>query len=119
MKQGHLLYVIGVGDVEDWQAGRGSIYYFEDRNSEKALPVFSTPGEHANHYRRANFGTPKAHMDMLESVPRAHLRPLTEGRFIVMPLDAEGLARAAAAVGADYAVRDPRPGDEQEILRLT
>ena len=31
-----------------------------------------------------------------------------------MPLDAEGLARAAAAVGADYAVRDPRPGDEQE-----
>ena len=43
MEQVHL-YVIGVDDVEDWQAGRGSIYYFEDRNSEKALPVFSTPG---------------------------------------------------------------------------
>ncbi len=118
MEQGHLLYVIGVGDVEDWQAGRGSIYHIEDRNGEKALPVFSTP-EGANQYRRANFGTPKAHKDMLESVPRAHVRPLSEGRFIVMPLDAEGLARAAAAVGADYAVRDPRPGDEQEILRLT
>ncbi len=118
MEQGHLLYVIGVGDFEDWQAGGGSIYYIEDRNGEKALPVFSTP-EGANQYRRANFGTPRAHMDMLESVRGAHVTPLSEGRFIVMPLDAEGLARAATAVGADYAVLDPRPGDEQQILRLT
>ena len=118
MEQGNLLYVIGVGDFEDWQAGRGSIYYFEDRKGENALPVFSTP-EGANQYRRANFGTPRSHMDILESVRREHVTPLSEGRFIVMPLAAEGLARAATTVGADYAILDPLPGDEQEILRLT
>lgn len=59
MEQRHLLYVIGVGDVEDRQAGRGSIYYIEDRNGEKALPVFPAP-EEANQYRRANFATPSA-----------------------------------------------------------
>ena len=118
MEQGHILYVIGVGDFEDWQAGGGSIYYIEDRKGERALPVFSTP-EGANQYRRANFGTPRPPLDILKSVRREHVRPLSEGRFIVMPLDAEGLARAATAVGADYAILDPRPGDEQEILRLT
>lgn len=92
MEQGHLLYVIGVGDFEDWQVGGGSIYYIEDRKGEKALPVFSTP-EGANQYRRANFGTPSPPLDILKSVRREHVTPLSEGRFIVMPLDAEGLAR--------------------------
>ena len=59
MEQRHLLYVIGVGDAEDRQAERGSIYYIEDRNGEKALPVFPAP-EGANQYRRANFDTPSA-----------------------------------------------------------
>jgi hypothetical protein len=35
-----------------------------------------------------------------------------------MPLGAEGLARAAAMVEADYLVRDPRPGDQQDTLRV-
>ena len=43
MKQGEYLYVIGVGNSEDWEAGRGSFYCTEDRNGEKALPVFTTP----------------------------------------------------------------------------
>jgi len=112
------LHLIGLGNAEDWQAGRGSIYYIEDRNGEKAVPVFTAP-EKAEQYIRANFGAPTAHMDMLESVPESHVRALTEGRFVVMPLETEGVARAAAMAGADYLIRDPRPGGEQEILRLT
>ncbi len=117
MEQEHLR-IIALGNEEDWRAGRGSIYYIEDRNGEKAMPVFTTP-EKVERYVRANFDAPKAHMDMLESVPESQVKPLTEGRFIVMPLDAAGVAQAAAMVGADYLIRDPRPGDEQEILRLT
>jgi hypothetical protein len=111
------LHVIGLGNVEDWQAGKGSIYYIEDPNGEKAMPVFTTP-EKVKQYVSANFDAPNAHMDMLESVPESHVEPLTEGRFIVMPLDAEGVAQAAAMVGAAYLIRDPRPGDQQQILRL-
>ncbi len=117
MEQEHL-FVIGLGSREDWQAGRGSIYYIEDRKGEKAMPVFTTP-EKVKQYVSANIHVPNAHMDMLESVPESHIEPLTEGRFIVMPLDAEGVARAATMVGADYLIRDPHPGDEQQTLRLT
>ena len=35
-----------------------------------------------------------------------------------MPLRAEGLARAAAMVEADYLMRDPCPGDQQDIIRV-
>jgi hypothetical protein len=34
-------------------------------------------------------------------------------------MDQDTLASAAAMVDADYLVRDPRPGDQQEILRFT
>ncbi len=117
MEQEHL-YVIGVGNAEDWQAGRGSIYYTEAPNGEKAMPVFTT-SEKGERHIRANFGVPGAHMDMLESLPASHIEPLTEGRYIIMQLDAEGVGQAAALVGADYLIRDPRPGGEQEILRLS
>jgi len=112
------LHVIGLGSREDWQAGRGSIYYIEDRKGEKAMPVFTTP-EKVKQYISANIDAPNAHMDMLESVPESHVGPLTEGGFIVMPLDEEGVAQAAAMVGADYLIRDSRLGEQQEILRLT
>jgi hypothetical protein len=56
-------------------------------------------------------------MQLLESIGVVHAPALTSGRFIVMPLRAEGLARAAAMVEADYLVRDPRPGDQQDIMR--
>jgi hypothetical protein len=112
------LYIIGVGSTEDWEARRGSFYYIEDRNGEKAMPVFTT-AEKVEKHIDANFNTPKAHMDMLESIPESHLETLTEGRYIIMPLDTEGVAQVAATIGADYLIRDPRPGDEQEILRFS
>ena len=43
MEQGDHLHLIGVGNSEDWAAGRGSLYYIEDNNGEKCLPVFTTP----------------------------------------------------------------------------
>jgi hypothetical protein len=35
-----------------------------------------------------------------------------------MPLTHEGVALAAYRVDADYLIRDPRPGADQEILRV-
>jgi hypothetical protein len=101
MEQADYLHLIGVGNSEDWQARRGSLYYIEDKNGEKCLPVFSTLGRVAS-YVRSNFGAPKAHMDIiLESLPVSHVGPLTEGRFLDMPLDTEGVAKAAAMIDAD------------------
>jgi hypothetical protein len=118
MQENEYLYVIGIGVQADWEAGQGSLYYIEDRNGERAMPVWTT-AEAAERYAEANFGPPEAHMAMLESVGAASATPLTEGRFVLMPFATDGLARAAAIVGADYLIRDPRPGGEQEILRLT
>ena len=67
----------------------------------------------------ANFNTPQAHMAMLESVGASHSKPLTEGRFVVMPVDSHSVAKVAAIVGADYLIRDPRPGEQQEVLRFS
>ena len=55
MKDDILYYVIGLGDQEDWEAGRGSLYWIEDPNGEHALPVFTTP-EGASSYWKANSG---------------------------------------------------------------
>jgi hypothetical protein len=37
------LHVIGMGSAADWEAGRGSFYYIEDKNGEKCIPVFTSP----------------------------------------------------------------------------
>jgi hypothetical protein len=111
------LHVIGMGSEADWGAGRGSFYYIEDKNGEKCIPVF-TSAERADRFAQANFDNPGAHIQMLESIGVVHAPALTSGQFIVMPLRAEGLARAAAMVEADYLVRDPRPGDQQDIMRV-
>jgi hypothetical protein len=110
-------YIIGVGDVEDWEKGQGAFYYIEDRNGERCLPIFSTP-EKAEGYAKANFGQPQAHLSMLESGGPTSSAALTGGRFSLMPVDTEPLAGAAAAVDADYLVRDPRSRPTQETLRL-
>ena len=117
MEQGNCLYLIGLGDSGNWEAGSGGLYYMENKNGEKFLPVFTTP-ERAARYVQANFDAPKAHMDMLESVPASHVGQLTEGRFVVMSLDTKGVAEAAAMIDADYLLRDPRAGEQQQILRL-
>jgi hypothetical protein len=117
MEQADYLHVIGLGSSADWEAGRGAIYHIMDDNGEKGLPVFRT-AEGAERYGQANFNVPDAHMDMLESIPASHADLLTKGRYVIMPLDAEQLAKVVSMVEADYLIRDPRPGSEQEILRL-
>ena len=116
MEQGKNQYIIGVGNTDDWDAGRGSLYFIEGRDAAKYLPVFTTP-ERIEEYIKT-FLPPKAQMEMLESVPVTHAPTLTEGRFIVMPLNPQGLAMAANLIDADYLIRDPREGAEQEILRV-
>ncbi len=120
MQQDKPLYIIGVGGPEDWDAGAGSLYYVEDKNGEKAMPVFTT-SERIEKFIGDNFDSPEAHMQMLESLGvnvETHANPLTEGRFTVMPVNNETFIRAALKAGIDYLVRDPRPGTEQEIFRL-
>jgi hypothetical protein len=110
-------YIIGVGTVADWEAERGSLYYIEDKNGERAMPVFTTR-QRAEDHARANFDAAEAHMQMFEGLPVSHIPPLTEGRFIIMPLQIEDVVRTALMADVDYLVRDPRPGDQQEMLRL-
>jgi hypothetical protein len=110
-------YILAMGSPADWEAGKGSIFYIEDKNGEKALPVFTT-GERAREFARANFESAEAHMQMFEGLPVSHIPPLIEGRFMAMPLGIEDVAKAAAMADADYLIRDIRPGDQQEILRL-
>lgn len=120
MEQGEYDYIIGIGSRADWEAGRGSYYYIEDKNGEKALPVFTTY-EALQGFVEANFGKPEAYMQMLESIGanvETHAAPLAETRYIAMPVSTDGLAEAAAMVDADYLVRDLRTGPKQEILRL-
>ena len=115
------VYIIGVGSSADWEAGRGSLYFIEDKNGERALPIFTT-SEGVQSFAEANFGTPEAYMQMLESLGanvESHAPPLAAGSYIFMPLKPDGLELAAATIDADYLVRDPRPGEEQEVLRFS
>lgn len=112
-----LLYVIGLGSREDWEAGRGSLYWIEDPNGEHALPVFTAPEAALDHWR-ANSGV-RERLEMADSIPTTHQGPLLQNRITILPLKVESLELAAAKVRADYLVRDPRPGYEQEVLRLT
>jgi hypothetical protein len=117
MMDDEILYVIGLGDREDWEAGRGSVYWIEAPDGEHALPVFTTKEKALDHWR-ADSGV-RDRLEMVDSLPTTHQVPLLQNRITVMPLKVEGLAVAAAKVRADYLIRDPRPGHEQEILRLT
>jgi hypothetical protein len=116
-EQEEYLHIIAVGTPADWDAGKGSLYYIEDKNGEKALPVFTT-AERAEKFGRANFESAEAHMQMFESAAVSHIPPLTEGQFMIMPLGIEHVAKAALTADMDYLIRDPRPGTVQEILRV-
>lgn len=59
------LHIISVGIIEDWKAGRSSLYYTEDRRGETCLPVFTTPEKTKLHVS-ANVNVPEACMAMLE-----------------------------------------------------
>jgi len=108
-------YIIGVGGEEDWKEGRGSVHYITKNDGKKYLLVFTAP-EKARDFGRANFDRPASHMDMLESVSLSHAQPLTEGRYVIMPVEVETLAKVAVDVGVDYLLRNPRPGSKQEIM---
>lgn len=117
-KEDEYLYIIGVGSLEDFESGGGSFYYIEDRQGERALPVFTTP-EKIEKYAGMNLNSPGAHLSMLESIGAASTTaPLTEGRFSLWPLKPDLVFRVASGIEADYLIRDPRPGTEQEIIRL-
>jgi hypothetical protein len=113
-----VMHVIGLGDREDFEAGRGSVYWIKAPNGENALPVFTTP-EKAHRYWKANSGV-RDRLDMAENggLPTTHQGPLLQNRITILSLKVEGLALAADLVEADYLLKDPRPGAEQEILRL-
>jgi hypothetical protein len=118
MQQGEHLYVISVGDTADWQVGRGGLYYTLDDNGEKGVPVFSEL-QRAERYVEANIVDPDAHLGhRLGGAAADYVRALAEGRFALKRLEAEQVAQAAASVGADYLIRDARPGQQQEIVRL-
>lgn len=110
--------MIGLGSSSDWQAGTGSFYYIEDRRNERALPVFTTR-EAVDQYIKQTLNRPEEHRGMLESIGLLRPPALAEGNFVVMPFAAEAVEEAAAKVGAHYLIRDPRPGDQQEIRRFS
>ena len=83
MEQGEYLRVIGLGNVEDWEVGRGSVYYVEDHNGEICVPVSTIP-ERASVYIETTLQSPEAHMEMLGSVPVPHLKPF-DGRPVRCP----------------------------------
>ena len=120
MMDDELLYVIGLGGREDWEAGRGSLYWIEAPNGEHALLVFTTKEKALDHWGANSEVRDRLEMADSASLPTTHQGPLLQNRITVMPLKVEGLALAAARVRADYLVRDPSgaTGTEQEILRL-
>jgi|SRR5215212_2471485 len=119
MQQGEHLYAISVGDPTDLQVGGGSLYYILDDSGEKGLPVFSDL-RHAERYVEANVLDPDAHLAYrMGGAAPDHVRALAEGRFALKRLEAEQVPQAVASVGADYLIRDARPGQQQEeIVRL-
>jgi xanthine/CO dehydrogenase XdhC/CoxF family maturation factor len=110
-------FVIVIGDNDDWQTGRGSLYYIEEKHGERAMPVF-TSAEKAEDHFRANLTSADAHMQMLEKLHVTHVPELTEGKFGIASLPAEPLVTLALSADINYLVRDPRPGAQQEVIRL-
>jgi hypothetical protein len=78
--------------------------------------LFTTP-EGAHAYWTANSGV-RERLQMADTTPTTHQGPLLQNRITLLSLDEKGVALAAKRVRADYLIRDPRPGAEQEILRL-
>jgi hypothetical protein len=111
-------YIIGIGNTEDWEAGRGSLYYIEGNDGERYLPIFTKP-EGASDYATTYLDDPAANLQMIEGGPLSHAGPLLSRHRIIMPFDVERIAKAAATIDAGYLLRNPRPGRAQEVLRLT
>ena len=83
MMDDELLYVIGLGGREDWEAGRGSLYWIEAPNGEHALLVFTAP-EKALDYWGANSKV-RDRLQMAASVSTTHQGPLLQNRITLCP----------------------------------
>jgi hypothetical protein len=103
-------YIVDLGELKDWEQGPSCLYYIDDLNGEKCLPVFSTVKK-AQKYIENDLGQPQAHLDMLENVgtDSLALAALTKGQFRPVRVDVDKLVDAAIAVDVDYLVRDPAP----------
>ena len=103
------LHVIVLLDAEGRETG---LYYIEDRDGEKALPVFTTAGRVEDYLRAIFERRTEPHPSAIVDIMRESQAPaLTEGRFVVTTLGADALEEARAAVGAEYVIWDPPPGD--------
>jgi hypothetical protein len=111
------LYLICVGTADDWvERSGGGVYYFVAAG-EKYIPVFTTL-ERAKRYMAAKLQEPGAHLDLLESGGVENAAAVTAGDFSSLEMDIELVAELAADMDADWLIRDPRPGDQQEVLRV-
>ena len=87
MRSSKTYYILGMGDVSDWENGGGHIHYISDRNRERCIPVFTTPTK-AQRYADNHFKQPEAYLDMLESVG-PNSGALREGRYSLIETDTE------------------------------
>ncbi len=112
------LWAIIVGDfIERGDLVGIELHYFVDTDDEKVIPVF-TSHEHLEEYVRANLNTAEGHLDMMEGGDLTRARALSEGRFKGVLMDVSNIAELAVDMEADWLMRDPRPGEQQEVLRI-
>jgi hypothetical protein len=104
-------YVIGLGDREDPNTGRGPLYLEMLAGREIALPVFFST-ETLERYARGITDVPPP-----ETQTAAELEA---GRYRVVRLKGEGeLLELAEWAGADCLVWDPYPGGEtHQVYRI-
>ncbi len=118
MADNERLWAIVVGDViERGDLVGFELHYFVDTDDEKVIPVFTSP-ERLEVYVRTALDTPEGHLDMMEGGDLRRARALTEGHFEGVLMDANDIAELAVEMEADWLMRDPRPGEEQEVWRV-
>jgi hypothetical protein len=120
MDENEALWVINVGSSR----GKGEkleihVHYYIEADGEKVMPVFSTQEKAADFTRTNLRENVKAHMDLLESSGDLEsVQALTEGHFTALRVTVSSIMGVAAQLGVDALIRDPRPGDEQELIRV-
>lgn len=113
------VFIIVLDLTDDRGTGRAGYYYIEDGNGLRALPIF-TSGEGVIRYAQTNSAALGDQMDTMEDLPTGHTGKLTDGRFVVLELVyPEELAEVMEEVEPDYLVRNPMPGERQEVMLLS
>jgi hypothetical protein len=118
MAENERLWALIVGDfVERGDMVGIELHYFVDTDDEKVIPVF-TSHERLEDYVRTDLNTPEGHLDMMEGGDLTRARALSEGRFKGVLMDVNDIAELAVEMEADWLMRDPRPGEEQDVWRV-